>query len=304
MGRVAVRRCAGYRADELKRAALGCFDAFGGIGEFIARRDTVLLKPNLLARDPASAGTTTHPAFVAAVAELVMDMGARPVIGDSPAFGSCRQVAARCGLLKEAERLGVQVVELRRNAAQNGAKLTGSLREYPIIINLPKLKAHAQLGFTCGVKNLFGLVEGKSKAYHHLAARGDVGEFSRLIIEVALKVAPAFTVVDAVDVMTGTGPRRGFMKRAGLVLGAADPLSVDAAAKMIFNIPQTPILDAAINMGLEHAGAGSVSIEGTDGLEIPLAGFEFPGDLKDVSFSVPRVALSLVRHLAIKFWGR
>jgi len=39
--------------------------------------------------------------------------------------------------------------------------------EADVVINLPKLKSHMQLTLTMGVKNLFGCVPGKMKAWWH-----------------------------------------------------------------------------------------------------------------------------------------
>jgi uncharacterized protein (DUF362 family) len=39
-----------------------------------------------------------------------------------------------------------------------------------VVINLPKVKSHMQLTLTLGVKNLFGCVPGKMKAWWHMEA--------------------------------------------------------------------------------------------------------------------------------------
>jgi uncharacterized protein (DUF362 family) len=49
--------------------------------------------------------------------------------------------------------------------AFNHLRLCKEAMEADVVINLPKLKSHMQLTLTMGVKNLFGCVPGKMKAW-------------------------------------------------------------------------------------------------------------------------------------------
>ena len=51
--------------------------------------------------------------------------------------------------------------------------LSKEAMEADVVINLPKLKSHVQLTMSMGVKNLFGCVPGKMKAWWHMEAGKD-----------------------------------------------------------------------------------------------------------------------------------
>ena len=78
-------------------------------------------------------------------------------------------VAKKSGYGDLTKRYGVRIkplsnpVSLTTEENISGLKIAGSIREYDSIINLPKFKSHCQMTLTLSVKNLFGLVIGKTK---------------------------------------------------------------------------------------------------------------------------------------------
>ena len=74
---VAVVRCGGYGRDEVDAAVSRAIDLIGGMGRFVAPKELVLLKPNLLQGQEPERCVTTHPAVVAAVARLLVGTGVR-----------------------------------------------------------------------------------------------------------------------------------------------------------------------------------------------------------------------------------
>jgi len=73
-----------YEYDGVKRAVRESLDLLGGMSAFVKPGDRVLLKVNLLIRRRPEKVTTTHPSLARALAELVIEAGGRPLIGDSP----------------------------------------------------------------------------------------------------------------------------------------------------------------------------------------------------------------------------
>ena len=71
----------------------------------------MLLKPNLLIGRPPEKCVTTHPLVVKAVARMVREAGALPVIGDSPQLDSAQKACDKCGIGDVARELGVEIVE-------------------------------------------------------------------------------------------------------------------------------------------------------------------------------------------------
>ena len=67
-----------------------------------------------------------------------------------------------------------------------------------VIISLAKLKTHQQLVATFAVKNMFGCVSGKRKAFWHFAKGKNADDFCQLLIDIYKFLNPALTIIDAV----------------------------------------------------------------------------------------------------------
>src|SRR3990170_873835 len=175
---VVITKCGDYKNEEAYRAIKGAVDLLGGIGAFVKKGERILLKPTLLSAKPSEAAVTTHPAVVRAVIQLVQEAGATPVVGDSPGIGSAEKVAQKCGIAAVAKEFGVEIINLAASTSienPNGKtfkrlELSKEAIEVDGIINLPKLKTHAQMFLTLGVKNMFGCVVGARKPQWHMAA--------------------------------------------------------------------------------------------------------------------------------------
>ena len=156
---VSVVRCDSYDRDKIITAIGQTFDFFGGIHNIIKKGARVLLKPNFIKESSPEDCTITHPMVIEAVAKKALEMGATPIIGDSPAFGAISKIASRAGIDCFAEEHGIEIIELdspRRVKTKCGAKpftltVSGRALDVDAIINIPKLKAHGQLLYTAGV---------------------------------------------------------------------------------------------------------------------------------------------------------
>ena len=78
--KVSIVRCHDY--SNVKDAVKEALNLIGGLEKIITSGNRVLLKPNVLAIRPPEDAVTTHPAVVAAMCELVSEVGGIPVIGD------------------------------------------------------------------------------------------------------------------------------------------------------------------------------------------------------------------------------
>ena len=300
MEKVVIQRCAGYGVslEENIRTAFSC--CFGRIQDAVRPGDKVLLKPNLLLKDLAGSCVNTNPLFVKAVANIVKDAGGLPFVGDSPAFGTARQVAAGCGLLRLLEKEGVPVVSLKRNRRYGrNVRITRSIDDFDSIINLPKLKAHGQMLFTGAVKNLYGMVSGKVKAWRHLTARSSREKFSLMLLGICEQVRPCFTLVDAIDIMEKTGPRNGVLKNAGLIFAGINCISIDRVICEVFSVDaqKVPLLYAAQKYGFAGGRLSDIQIAGVPVSRVRRDDCIFPTVLDDISFSFSKVIKSIMRHV-------
>ena len=104
-------RCGDYQPEKVLKKIKEGIALLGGLDSFVSPGDRVLLKPNfLIGRSPEKC-VNTHPAVVQAVAQLVLEAGAQPVIGDSPQMGSALKVAEKCGIAAIARELGIEIVQ-------------------------------------------------------------------------------------------------------------------------------------------------------------------------------------------------
>ena len=313
LNKVSVVRCTDYSKEDVRSAVDKTFSFFGGIENVIKKGSKVLLKPNFLKESSPRKCIVTHPAVIEAVAEAVLEAGAIPIIGDSPAFGSVAKVASRLGLDKFAEKHGINIIELdkpRKVSINCGGKdfsqaVSGQALDVDAIINLPKLKAHVQVLFTAGIKNLYGCVSGKQKAWRHLQAKNNLEWYTDMLIANYQLVKPVFTIVDAVTAMEEKGPTGGKPKDVSLLVGGIDVIAVDrvVAELLSVNPADAPILRAAKRLGIGEQDLSKIEIEGEDLPSVKVYDFIFP-ELSPIGFDFIRVVKSVIRHLWLKNVGK
>jgi uncharacterized protein (DUF362 family) len=111
--RVFVVRCQDY--DHVGDRMSELLSMMGGMDCFAASGERIVLKVNLLQPAKPEKAVTTHPAVVAAVARLVKDEGALPIIADSPGSGypyterMLEKIYQTCGMYHAAEEEGIEV---------------------------------------------------------------------------------------------------------------------------------------------------------------------------------------------------
>ena len=313
LNKVSVVKCTDYSKDDVRSAVDKTFSFFGGIENVIKKGSKVLLKPNFLKESSPRECIVTHPAVIEAVAEAVLEAGATPIIGDSPAFGSVAKIASRLGLDKFAEKHGIDIIELDKprkvsiNCGGQDFSLTvsGKALDVDAIINLPKLKVHVQVLFTAGVKNLYGCVSGKQKAWRHLQAKNNLEWYTDMLIANYQLVKPVFTIVDAVTAMEEKGPTGGRPRDVSLLVGGIDVIAVDRVVAELLSVrpEDVPILRAAKRLGIGEQDLSKIEIAGEDLPSVKVHDFIFP-ELSPIGFDFIRVVKSLIRHLWLKFVGK
>jgi uncharacterized protein (DUF362 family) len=313
LNKVSVVKCTDYSKEDVRSAVDKTFSFFGGIENVIKKGSKVLLKPNFLKESSPRKCIVTHPAVIEAVAEAVLEAGATPIIGDSPAFGSVAKIASRIGLDKFAEKHGIDIIELdkpRKVSINCGGKdfsltVSGKALDVDAIINLPKLKVHVQVLFTAGVKNLYGCVSGKQKAWRHLKSKNDLEWYADMLIANYQLVKPVFTIVDAVTAMEEKGPTGGRPKDVSLLVGGIDVIAVDRVIAELLSVSpeDVPILRAAKRLGIGEQDLSKIEIAGEDLPSVKVHDFIFP-ELSPIGFDFIRVVKSLIKHLWFKFIGK
>lgn len=291
MSRVSILRCGDYEEERVFETVKDAVRlAAGDISGVVSPGERILIKPNLLAGKPASAAVTTHPAVVRAVIRLVRDAGAVPVVGDSPGIGTATKIAEKCGVMEACRTEGAEFIEFERlvmveNPAGHTFKRLEVAREVldvDGIINVAKLKTHAQMYLTLGVKNLFGCVPGKRKPQWHLSAGVDTSHFAGMLLDLHDMLAPRLNVMDGIVGMEGNGPGSGTPRPLGLVFASTDAVAMDAVITEALGARarDVPVLATAIGRGRPEAAYHRAEIAGEDLGSVRVRGFEFPPQIR------------------------
>lgn len=287
--KVYIIRCPGYdKARDRVEALLGMM---GGIDRFAAPDESILLKVNLLRPADAQEAVSTHPAVVAAVAGMIRERGAKPVIADSPGAGywynlkTLDKIYRRCQMYQAAEEAGAEVnldtsyetVSFSRGKLIKRFEIISPVLGADGIFNMCKLKTHSFMHMTGAVKNNFGVIPGLAKPGYHAKLK-DTGRFAQMLLDLADLVSPRVSIMDAVVAMEGDGPSAGTPRRVGLLLGATNPLALDVVAGEIINLPRkrNPLLIEAEKRGLEPHHVSQVEVVGEDPSDLRMEDFKLP----------------------------
>ncbi|MBD1913126.1 MULTISPECIES: DUF362 domain-containing protein [unclassified Leptolyngbya] len=305
---VSLLRANDYKYAALRESLTALLQPLGGIEAFVKPGDRVLLKPNLLTGGRPQNECTTRMEVVYCVAEMVVAAGGQPFLGDSPAFGSARGVAIANGYQPILNELGIPITEFSGNRYAtdnpefNHLLLSKEAMNADVIINLPKMKSHVQLTLTMGVKNLFGCVPGKMKAWWHMEAGKDRLRFGTMLVETARAIAPTLTILDGIIGHEGNGPSGGTPRTLGILAASADVFALDRAMAEILqaDIATVPTLVAAQRLGMSPA-LSSIEFPLEQPHHLQISDWKYPENLVPIDFGLPRVIKSTFRHFYIRF---
>ncbi len=247
-----ITQCRDYGPDQVRQQIQAHLEQIPDLPQRIRPGDRVLIKPNLIAPKGIEQPTQTHPCIIIETARLLKEYGARPIVGDSPAWGSARQCAQALGLTRPLEHLDVPLITLNQGRLMKIGQparrvlISKEALEADVVINLPKFKAHQQLTATLAVKNMFGCVVGKQKPYWHYAQGRSLEHFGRFLWDICQIVNPAFTLIDAITAMQGKGPINGNPYPMGLLISSVDPAACERAAVYLLGQPpeRFPVISA------------------------------------------------------------
>ncbi len=290
-------KSASYDYGTLRPLVFDMIDAF--CGSMIGKGSRVVIKPNLLAPAAPERAMVTHPLIVRAVTEYVLGKGGLPRISDSPAMGGFERVLKESGIREALRGMEVEFREFRESVVFDTGEpfkeieIARDALDADVLINLPKLKTHAQMGMTLGVKNLFGCICGLRKPEWHFRTGVNRQLFATLLVKIHYAISPAVTLMDGVLAMEGEGPgRSGTPRDLGIIAASDDACALDVSlCRMLGADPyDMPTNRAAREMGY---AAGEIEVEG----ELPVVSdFRFP-DVAPLVFGPPKLHGFFRRHL-------
>jgi len=232
---------------EIEGAIRKAIDLIGGLDDIISRKDLVLINPSWVAppTDPQSA-VITSPEVTRAVADIIRDFGARPIIAESSAVGvDTEKVIANSGY-GEIRREGYEVIDLKSTPKVTvdieGGEVLKRVETFElvtradIIISVPKMKTHDQTELTCSLKKLKGLVSDEQKRWMH-----KTGVFKG-VIDINMLLKPRLSIVDAILCQEGLGPIFGHPVEMNLIVAGKDLVAVDSICGQIMGYEPEEVL--------------------------------------------------------------
>lgn len=308
MTKVSLIKAESYHLEELRLSIEKVLEPLGGMQAFVKKGDRVLLKPNFLTASRPTKECVTRKEIVYCVAKMVQELGGKPFLGDSPAFGSARGVAEANGYLPLCEELNLPIVEFRGKRYQtesenfNHLRLSKEAMEADVVINLPKVKSHMQLTMTMGVKNLFGCVPGKMKAWWHLEAGKDANRFGEMLVQTALAINPDLTIIDGIIGHEGNGPHKGEPRELGVLGASSNVFALDMAIADILRVEAdlVPTLAAQKRLGL-YPDIAEIEFPLQKPQQLQISNWKLPEALVPIDFGLPRVLRSTFKHFYIRF---
>jgi uncharacterized protein (DUF362 family) len=234
---------------EIRRAIQEALDLIGGIGDIVEPGDLVLINPSWVAPPvEREAGCITIPEVPRAIADLLKEMGARPVIAESSAVGVDSEKVIQESGYRELREIGYEVIDLKqdKNAyvelpVENGKVFDKMecwelVQKADVIVSVPKLKTHDQTEMTCAIKKLKGLLTDKWKRVMH-----QEGLFEG-VIDLMSAVRPSLAVVDAIICQEGLGPIFGKPVEMNLIIAGKDLVAVDSTCAQLIGYDPTETL--------------------------------------------------------------
>jgi uncharacterized protein (DUF362 family) len=233
--------------------------ALGGMGTFVKKGQTVVLKPNI-GWDvlPERAGNT-NPALVKRIIEHCFRAGAKAVYIFDNSCDNWVNCYKNSGIEKVAKDAGAIVVPANTESyyqqvsIPNGKSLTSAkvhekILESDVFINVPVLKNHNSAKMTACMKNMMGSIWDRG-FWHRNNLHQCIADYA------SYEKKPVLNIVDCNYVMVRNGPRG--VSKDDLVFMQSQLLSTDwvqadaASAKMMgYDPEQIDYIKIASQMGL------------------------------------------------------
>lgn len=217
----------------------------------------LLLKPNLNNDLIGLTGNSTDLRVLRTVVGSLQQRGYRNLtVVDGPNLGIARtgaDVLKRLGVRVLCQSLGVQCYDV--NSADSTEvtldnkitiRIAKEFLNADCVLNLPTVKTHAEVMFSCCMKNFIGIVVGGCKRKVHRDLVGSIVALNQL-------TPVSLNIVDGLIAMEGDGPGDGVPRQLNWILSGQDPFLTDAVIARLIGLDpfeEVPYLREAFRQGL------------------------------------------------------
>ena len=285
---VSVTRASSYEEEEVYKALM---DALKMIDEPLKTDlPEMLFKVNLLAPKSPENCVTTHPSLVKALMKFARSRGflGKIVVADSPGHlyaDRKEELLTLTGMYDAAKGddnamatvlsdLGFVTLERPENFVLKNPRLSKRYFDAPYVVNVAKLKTHAETEITACIKNCFGIADTDTRKKAHLSV--SIERLCNAIIDLYLANPPKLNILDGIYAMEGNGPTHGKPRFAGLLMASENALALDfvAAKAMGYRNPLSiPLLKLAAKRGIGPSSMNDIDILGVNPEDLEIKGF-------------------------------
>ena len=217
-------------------------ESLGGIGRFVKKGQTVVIKPNIGWDVVPEKAATTNPRLVGKLVKRCIEAGAKEVYVFDHTCDDWQRCYKTSGIEKEAKDNGAKVVPAHTESYYQSVNIPGGkvlktvkehelLLESDVFINVPVLKNHNSSKLTISMKNLMGGIW--DRGFWHS------NNLSQCIADYATYRKPDLNIVDAYNVMKRNGPRGVSIQdvvNLQVMVASTDIVAADAAATKFFGL--------------------------------------------------------------------
>ncbi len=250
---------------EVAASVRKAIDLVGGLTDIISSGDIVLIKPNVVNASHPDTGATTDPRVCKSIANMVKEIGAKPIIAESSMIGVDTEEAFKVAGYGKLREEGFEVIDLKREETIKIPIPKGkSLKEVSlpkvvidanVVISVPSMKTHGQANVTLSLKNMKGILPDIFKRKFHLT----FGIFQG-VADLCTVIRPALSVVDGIIAWEGLSSP----VEMNLIIAGKDPVAVDTITSMImgFEPGEDETVNAAVKSRIGTADMNKIEVVG------------------------------------------
>ena len=222
----------------------------GGIGKYVKKGQSVVIKPNIGWDKKPEFAANTNPELIKALVEQCLKAGAKKVTVFDHTCDNWQKCYENSGIKKAAEAAGATVlpgndeiyykeVKLPQAKILKTTKIHQALLDADVWFNVPVLKNHDGAQMSIAMKNYMGIVW--DRPYFH------ANNLQQCIADACTWVKkPALNIVDAYRCMRKNGPQGRSISDTSVlkaIIISTDIVAADTAAIGLFNQVQAMDID-------------------------------------------------------------
>jgi len=230
------------RNSDTRKAVFSAVELLGGIDEKMVKQfPSILIKPNLCGGVPGEAGSHTSIEVLRSALEFFSSYSAPLLIGEADcSFNDAHEVFTSLGIYELGKHFGARVINLSEGPSVEAevpqplslkrVRISSVLHQ-SLIVSVPVLKTHPWCAVTMNMKNMYGAIFEKEKAFLHNGLEKNIVDINKVI-------RPHICIVDAVTAVVRGGFKYGLWvgcppTKLDLIIAGINPVAVDSVGTRI-----------------------------------------------------------------------